>query len=234
MAKGIPDNIFNMLAEADKKYNLPAGTMHSIMQQETGGNAKYLDNPTTYHYNLNADGKRIAGHTGKVSTAFGPFGILESTAADPGFGLKPLKDKTSLAEQMDFAAAYASKRGIAAYGEGEPYARQVAARIAKGTPATVVPAEVAPPVQSVQLAQAEAPVPTAVPVPVAQGSVPIGYTAPNVAGWNGLKEALPQEPVQVADLNFGIHGDVGMSRLPVPQRNVDPNFQAFGRWKARV
>lgn len=229
MAKGIPDNIFNMLAEADKKYNLPAGTMHAILQQETGGNEKYLNDPTTYHYAPNAEGKRIAGHTGKVSTAFGPFGILESTAADPGFGLKPLKDKASLAEQMDFAAAYASKRGIAAYGEGEPYARQVAARIAKGTPAAV-----APPVQPVQLAQAEAPVPTVAPVPVAQGPVPIGYTAPNVAGWNGFKETLPQEPIRVADLSFGMQSDAAIQKMSLPQRVIDPNFQAFGRWKARV
>jgi len=223
MAKGIPDNIFNMLAEADKKYNLPAGTMHSIMQQETGGNAKYLDNPTTYHYGLNADGKRIAGHTGKVSTAFGPFGILESTAADPGFGLKPLKDKTSLAEQMDFAAAYASKRGIAAYGEGEPYARQVAARIAKGTPATVVPAEMAPPVQSVQLAQA-VPVPTEVQAPVQ-----VAPAASALEGWGALAQALPPEPVKEQDLQFG-SPDMQVAAM----RRVDPNFQAFGRWKARV
>lgn len=230
MAKGIPDNIFNMLAEADKRYNLPAGTMHAIMQQETGGNAKYLDNPTTYHYNLNADGKRIAGHTGKVSTAFGPFGILESTAADPGFGLKPLKDKTSLADQMDFAAAYASKRGIAAYGEGEQYARQVAARMGKAAP-TLAQAPVIQPPQQVPEVQAQVPVQLAqAAAPVETGPVPIGYTAPNVAGWEELQRAMPQEQLQVADLNFG-----GMQpNLPAPQRRVDPNFQAFGKWKSRV
>ena len=120
-----PD-ISQLLQVADKQYGFPAGTMASLMQQETGGNQRYLNDPTAYHYGPNAEGKRIAGHTGKVSTAFGPFGILESTAANPGYGVAPLKDK-SLEEQVRFAAEYLGARskasgglasGLAGYGEG--------------------------------------------------------------------------------------------------------------------
>lgn len=136
MAKGLSSDLAAQLEAADKKNGLPAGTMKAILQQETGGNAKYLQDPTTYHYGLNAEGKRIAGHTGKVSTAFGPFGILESTAAKPGFGVAPLKDK-SLGEQIRFASEYLAARskkggleaGLAGYGEGAKYSQQVAARM---------------------------------------------------------------------------------------------------------
>ena len=134
---GLPDNVVTLLADAEKKNGLPQGTMQAILQQEVGGNAgKYLSDPAAYHYGLNAEGKRIAGHTGKVSTAFGPFGILESTAKDPGFGVVPLRDK-SLAEQIRFSSEYLAARskkgglgaGLAGYGEGTKYGQQVAARI---------------------------------------------------------------------------------------------------------
>lgn len=105
-------DISQLLQAADKQYGFPSGTMASLMQQETGGNQKYLNDPAAYHYGLNAEGKRIAGHTGKVSTAFGPFGILESTAANPGYGVAPLKDK-SLEEQVRFAAEYLGARSKA-------------------------------------------------------------------------------------------------------------------------
>jgi len=142
----MPDEIVKMLAAEDKRKNFPAGTMQSLMQQEVGGNlSKYMKDPTTYHYGLNAKGKRIAGHTGKVSTAFGPFGLLESTAAKPGYGVTPLGDKSSLVEQARFAADYLAARskkagsldgGLAGYGEGAKYASQVAGRIpsAQATP----------------------------------------------------------------------------------------------------
>ena len=138
MAKSsLTPDLLSQLSAADKKAGLPQGTMQAILQQEVGGNAgKYLSDPTAYHYGLNAEGKRIAGHTGKVSTAFGPFGILESTAKDPGFGVAPLKDK-SLAEQIRFSSEYLAARskkgglgaGLAGYGEGAKYGQQVAARI---------------------------------------------------------------------------------------------------------
>ena len=138
----LPENVLGMLAAADKKNGFPAGTMLSVMQQEVGGDVgKYLNDPTAYHYGLNPEGKRVAGHTGKVSTAFGPFGILESTGKDPGYGVKPLANK-SLDEQVRFAADYLAARtkarggdltaGLAGYGEGAKYAGQVVGRLPGG------------------------------------------------------------------------------------------------------
>jgi len=131
------------LAEAELRHGLPPGTLKSVIQQETGGRtAEFLADPAKYHYGLNADGKRIAGHTGQVSTAFGPFGILESTGAKPGYGVAPLKDK-SIEEQIRFASEYLAARtraagslqgGLAGYGEGERYARSVMSRVAGSTP----------------------------------------------------------------------------------------------------
>ena len=131
------------LSAADAKYGLPPGTMKSIMRQETGGrSAEFLADPGKYHYGLDANGRRVAPHTGKISTAFGPFGILESTAAKPGYGVSPLKDK-GFDSQLDFAASYASARiksagsvrgGLAGYGEGSSYADSVTSRLPNGTP----------------------------------------------------------------------------------------------------
>ena len=134
------------LGNYDKTYGLPPGTMQSVMFQEVGNNPKFLKDPAAYHYELNSEGKRIAGHTGKVSTAFGPFGILESTAKDPGFGVKPLQNK-SLEEQTRFASEYLAARikaaggdlqkGLAGYGEGVEYASQVTGRMGNVNPAAV-------------------------------------------------------------------------------------------------
>ena len=142
------DSIEKQLADAEKRTGLPAGVLRSVLQQETGGKQEYLDDPAKYHYGLNAEGKRIAGHTGKVSTAFGPFGILESTGASPGYGVEPLKDK-SLTEQIRFASDYLSARiksagsveaGLAGYGEGTKYAKQVMGRAGMKMPELPVPA----------------------------------------------------------------------------------------------
>ena len=95
-ALSIPDTLLASLDAADVRHGFPKGTMMSLMQQEIGGNAKFLEDPAAYHYGLNAEGKRVAGHTGKVSTAFGPFGIgttsrstaatrANATAGVPGF-----------------------------------------------------------------------------------------------------------------------------------------------------
>jgi hypothetical protein len=137
-ALAMPDKVMGLLAQADKRNGFPEGTMYSVMQQEVGGQLeKFLGDPSAYHYGLNKDGKRVAGHTGKVSTAFGPFGILESTGKKPGYGVEPLKDK-SLEEQVRFAADYLAARskdagglkgGLAGYGEGAKYANQVAGRV---------------------------------------------------------------------------------------------------------
>lgn len=126
-----------IMRQEEARVGLPPGTLSSIRTQETGDNPEYMNDPAKYHYGLNADGKRIAGHTGKVSTAFGPFGILESTGANPGYGVSPLANK-SFAEQARFAADYLAARsaraggleaGLAGYGEGAGYARQVMSRI---------------------------------------------------------------------------------------------------------
>lgn len=136
------------LAAAEKANNLPSGILSSIISQETGNNKAYLEDPSKYHYGLNEEGKRIAGHTGKVSTAFGPFGLLESTASKPGYGVEPLKDK-SMDEQIRFAAQYLSRRvksagsmfaGLSGYGEGAKYANQVLGRLPGGTMSGVAPA----------------------------------------------------------------------------------------------
>lgn len=127
------------LLAADEANGLPPGTMRSIMEQETGGKQKFLEDPSMYHYPLDAQGRRIAPHTGKVSTAFGPFGILESTASRPGYGVRPLKDK-GIDEQIRFAGEYLGARvrsagsleaGLAGYGEGPAYSSSVMKRLAR-------------------------------------------------------------------------------------------------------
>ena len=140
----LPEAWTSQLTAREQATGLPAGLLTSIIQQETGGKADFLNDPAKYHYELNKDGKRIAGHTGKESTAFGPFGILESTAKDPGFGVKPLQNK-SIEEQARFASDYLAARikaagsvqgGLAGYGEGMKYADAVMGRLGQAaTPA---------------------------------------------------------------------------------------------------
>lgn len=126
-----------MLAAQDRKYGWPEGLAKAVWMQETGGRKEFIDNPAKYHYEKNKDGKRIAPHTGKVSTAFGPFGILESTARDPGYGVTPLQNK-SLEEQIRFAFEYlyalekeagSLAGGLGRYGEGAGYARKIENRL---------------------------------------------------------------------------------------------------------
>ena len=109
MANPVADALAALEADTEKKYGLPSGILSSVRQQETGGKQEYIDTPDKYHYALNAAGRRVAGHTGKVSTAFGPYGIVESTAKQPGYGTTPLKDK-SLNSQVDFAGQYLAGR----------------------------------------------------------------------------------------------------------------------------
>lgn len=219
------NNVMGLLAAADKRNGFPAGTMASVMQQEIGGNNKYLDDPTAYHYAANDKGQRIAGHTGKVSTAFGPFGILESTAAKPGYGVAPLKDK-SLEEQVRFASDYLAGRsksagglsaGLAGYGEGEKYSREVMGRINMQTyvPRRPVPTEAVAPVQM------EATKPVQSPIQMAQASVaPIPQEIAPVA----------QAPQQIAQ---GIPEQIAQG---IPEQGVDPwlAFQEGMRQKQQV
>lgn len=206
--KTLPSDLLDQLSAADKRAGLPAGTMQAILQQETGGKAKYLEDPTAYHYGLNAEGKRIAGHTGKVSTAFGPFGILESTARDPGFGVAPLKDK-SLGEQIRFAADYLGARvkrdglekGLAGYGEGVKYGQQVADRI-KGGGQGSEKSGGATPSAALELADLEGMGPEG-PVPAIELAQSKPYVVPQVAEWEALKQALPEASPAAALQTYG-------------------------------
>lgn len=237
--KNIPQDVLKMLEQTDARHGFPAGTMLGILQQETGGRTEFLDKPDTYHYAPDESGKRVAKHTGKVSTAFGPFGILESTAKDPGYGVAPLKDK-SLAEQVRFAGEYLAARvkqagslagGLAGYGEGKGYAQQVMAKggsqPAQGAPAT--------PVQQVAAA------------PVAGSPTALSPVAPNLPKmetYQGLKEdpwaAFQQQmagkqvtPVDIAyePLVAPIKGEVLVPDMPIRNPKGKVNFGLFSALK---
>lgn len=248
-AHALPDSMVALLSDADKRNGLPPGTMFSVMQQEVGANSdKYLQDPAAYHYGLNAEGKRIAGHTGKVSTAFGPFGILESTAADPGYGVQPLQNK-SIEEQIRFASDYLGGRvkqagslqaGLAGYGEGPKYADQVMAR-AGGAPAPVAPVVTAPVV-------AQAPVPVAPQVPVEQVAVAAPAQAapdpgaPATVGpdpWTTFNQALVGRPPEQAAAPQGNPPLFAQAKMPDFSgflggygQSLKPNMQAFSRMKS--
>lgn len=219
---GLSDELVQLLAAADTQRGFPAGTMAAVMQQETGGNAKYVQDPSTYHYGLNAEGKRIAGHTGKVSTAFGPFGILESTGRDPGYGVKPLQGK-DLGEQVRFAADYLAARskqaggleaGLAGYGEGGKYGAQVMARLGKQvTPPKLVPMEQ----PQTQVAMVEPPV---MPPVLAQTPVMVPEPEP----WAQFQKTMPK-PVVPEQLAYGQPGP--LPGVTVAHENVKPNFRMF-------
>lgn len=126
---------------AEQKYGLPEGLLSSIRQQETGGRQEYIDDPTKPHY---SSGRTDSGVS---SSAFGPYGLLESTAKQPGYGTAPLKDKT-LVSQVDFAAQYVAGRtkaagsleaGLAGYGEGPKYAKQVLNKLGGNTAMATTP-----------------------------------------------------------------------------------------------
>jgi hypothetical protein len=190
--QGLPDSVIEMLSAADKRNNHPPGTMFALMQQETGGNQKYIDDPTTFHYPVDATGKR-------KSSAAGPFGILSGTAKDPGYGVKPLQDN-SFAEHTRFASDYLKVRGAAAYGEGPAYAAQLQARIPGGQPVQrVVTTQATPavvPVADPRIAPAEVPVVQA--TQVAQEPVPAAVVAQNPGAWQQWLDARQVVPNQVA------------------------------------
>jgi hypothetical protein len=256
----IPADLAKLLAAADQQRGFPAGTMASVMQQEVGGQmGRFLSDPAAYHYAPNAEGKRIAGHTGKVSTAFGPFGILESTGAQPGYGVKPLADK-SLGEQIRFAADYLAARskqggsleaGLAGYGEGTKYAQQVAGRMGQGTspvqptlvamPAVDAVAPAIAPIQApVQVAQVSpvAPAPGSEPVPAPMGQPVAREGDPWLAFVNNLRRGQPAQssPITAADLRFGepaLQVNPAQFQAPVVA-SARPNFEAFGTWGRRA
>ena len=251
-SKKVPDTVLNLLSAADVRKGFPAGTMAALMQQEVGGNFdKYLTDPTAYHYAAGADGRRVAGHTGKVSTAFGPFGLLESTAADPGYGVKPLSNK-NLDEQVRFASDYLAARskgkeglagGLAGYGEGTKYAQQVMSRLpavmGAQAPAMVAeaPAVQAAPVQAAQVLPSLAELsPEALTTTVAAAVPQAASQAHQVDAWTQFLQSMPageQPAVQVADLNYGPSMPMA-TQTPVMGRvpgALTPNFAAFSSWK---
>lgn len=248
-ANSLPENVVGLLAAADKRNGFPAGTMASVMQQEVGGDVgKYLNDPSTYHYGLNPEGKRVAGHTGKVSTAFGPFGILESTGRDPGYGVKPLQNK-SLDEQVRFAADYLAARtkakggdlsaGLAGYGEGAKYAGQVVGRlpgggtqVASNTPVGRRP-DGGIQVLATTPASAVDEGPVAPPVaslpPSEAAPVVYAQAAPGPNAWDAFIQTVNQARGQVTaqDLNYAqapVQAQYQQAQIPMPAGRVN-----FGR-----
>ena len=249
MAKNsLPSDLLSQLSAAEKSAGLPEGTMLAVLQQETGGNAKYWEKPDTYHYDLNAEGKRIAGHTGKVSTAFGPFGILESTARDPGFGVAPLKDK-SFGEQARFASEYLAARskkggleaGLAGYGEGAKYGKQVAARI-QGKDAPVAASEKTQGKPALSAEDIEA-LDTSLASNGYGGNVPIQleeqkpYQLAKVEEWEALKQAMPEARDIAAMSAYGQPNAASyaslLGSLTGMASDVKPDFSPFTGRKVR-
>lgn len=199
----LPDDVMQLLSAADRNQGFPSGTMASLLSQEIGGRPDILAKPDTYHYPADVSGRRIAKHTGKVSTAFGPFGILESTAKDPGYGVAPLKDK-SLAEQVRFASEYLGARsksagslqaGLAGYGEGGKYARQVADRRDGGV-TQMAPVQVAEaPAPPLQMPAAELPATFA---GFADHGAPAGEAPPVFVARADPSPSMPQVPLMPA------------------------------------
>lgn len=236
------NKVQQLISAAELQYGLPSGTMSSVMQQEIGGNSKYLDDPSAYHYGLNAEGKRVAPKSGKVSTAFGPFGILESTAKDPGYGVRPLKDK-SLEEQARFAAEYLAARtrasggdlasGLAGYGEGAKYSNQVMGRMggARALPvAQVAAAQEMGPVQETPVVTSQGiPLPPELLAEMARQPTAVTQQA---SPWQAFLKAMPgggsAAPVQSEDFQFG------GSKTPTfnvgTVSSLRPDFRAFGNW----
>jgi len=228
-------DLANLLKEANQRNGFPAGTMESIVKQETGGNKKYINDPSAYHYAANADGKRIAGHTGKISTAFGPFGIVESTGRKPGYGVAPLKNK-SIEEQVRFASEYLAGRakqagslqaGLAGYGEGAKYAKAVVDRIPGGKQIAVAqakPSVLAMPDAQV-LAMAQAPAPQRVQVPVPQPVQEPIAAAPMMAQAQDVAPQIMAAAPEVAEQPWAAFGN---SLASMANREVTPESLDFG------
>ena len=236
-----------LIADNEARVGFPTGLSDAVMNQEISGKSDYIVDPSKYHYPQDASGNR-------KSTAFGPFGILDSTAKDPGYGVKPLTDKSSLEDQARFHADYLAARiksagslqgGLAGYGEGQRYADEVMRRMAMNREAgngrgsrRAQPTETV--VDPTQLAQAPTPVETppvveAPPVQVAQAPVaaPVD-TGPNE--WQLLNARLAaQQANEAPSLDFGVP-DMRVAQIaqPTPQvQNRAVNFNAFGKWGTR-
>lgn len=221
-SKDIPADIIGLLQAADAKNGFPKGLMAALMQQEIGGNYdKYLGNPGEYHYPLNESGKRIAKHSGKESNAFGPFGILDSTAAKPGYGVAPLKDK-SLGEQIRFASEYLGARiksaggiraGLAGYGEGNAYAERVLSRVGGGMAQPPVAVAQQPASHTVKPAENPAPTPGEI-----AGWMPTAQVTQSPAP----KEEVPAGPDPWQEY-LAASSNSAQAQQPVAQQTVRPS-----------
>lgn len=232
-ALALPDHLHSLLRQHEERNGLPPGTMSSVMQQEVGGKFNdYLSDPGKYHYAADASGRRVAGHTGKISTAFGPFGILESTGRDPGYGVAPLRDK-SIEEQIRFSADYLKARskqagslegGLAGYGEGATYGRQVAGRIGGNPPST-------------QVARATAPVSTASPVQVAQApQAPVIENPPIQIGApvNSLVQPAAAQVAAAPSMAPGPNAWEAFRQAQGPQQPTPQQLAAIGQQRAQA
>lgn len=219
MAK--PDYL-KMFAEIEKQYGHAPGTLAALKQQEVGNDPKFEADPTAFHY----------GGPNPKSSARGLFGVVKGTAADPGYGVKPLTD-WSPESQAHFAASYLQalqkktgslKGGLAAYGEGPKYAQQVASRI-KGGPVQLAQVPEVQAVAPTQVMAKELPSLTPNPVPIAQ--------APVDMEWRQLQQAMPAKPVQVADLEYGDQMPMAQPyqfAKAQPVQVMQPNFSRFNSW----
>ena len=249
----LSDRVVGLLAAADVRNGLPAGTMFSVMQQEIGGQSKFMADPTLPHYPTGV------APNGKRSSAFGPFGILESTGRDPGYGVAPLKDK-SLDEQIRFASDYLAGRtraaggdlskGLAGYGEGVKYANQVTARVGGGRgfvnpdPVALQPAVAAAPTPIPMIPNA----PVQVAAPVARPEIPaavdpqvVAQAAPVEDPWNNLQRevgAAMAERFKPTDMQYGAAptkavvpsapmGPVDYQELLASNVSTQPTFNTF-------
>lgn len=245
-----PEDVGRLIAEAEKRTGLPANILTSILTQE--GGAPFLADPTRYHYPKGEDGKRRT-KDGTVSSAFGPFGILaDSTAKDPGYGVKPLASQ-DLSEQIRFAADYLSARvkqagslhkGLALYGQGDQYAAEVLAR-AGAQDAAIAPAAAAgAPSSGVtgQTAVAAAPVlegSGAIPLPpelLAHRTTKAAPAQPGADEWARFLSTMPKSagrPMLSDDFAFGTAALTRPVFNVAPMQNATPNFAAFSGYGKR-
>lgn len=225
-----------LMAAEEKRTGLPTGLLASLVQQETGGQQRFVDNPGDFHYKAGPNGEK------PKSTARGLGGILEGTARDPGYGVTPLKD-WSVPEQLRFIADYSQARikqagsveaGLAGYGQGAPYSKQVMARL--GNAPVSNPSPLAMP--DAQFAQLPMQAPVEAPVVVPENPVvaapvmpPPEVMAQAVAAqpvavapdpWAAMKMAEAQQ-ITPADMNYG-----GMpAPVQVAQAKGGPDFSSF-------
>jgi hypothetical protein len=223
----IPDNWLTWMAKEEKRTGLPEGTLSSLVKQETGFQQRFLDDPSAPHYSVGPNGEK------PKSSARGLGGILEGTARQPGYGVAPLKD-WSVPEQLRFMADYTVARskqagsleaGLAAYGEGDGYARQVMSRL--GYKPSVKQSAPAMKEQDAPVMVAQAPeAPQELPPLVYNPSVNEADLVDPHMAWNGNQVAANQ-PATPTAFNFWLNNPLNAEMLT---KVIQPNFTAFSGW----